>query len=159
MCTTASNTSIQCSQAEAMCTQAEQFTGTGCVHRRLSNARSMCTISIMQAAWSAHPGQGCYKNYKLQLTRLHLRFYQEHRKFFGADRPFKVKSSSLWAAYSLLDSWSLTTAIKLRLENHSRARQQHIDSKIYRIELKDVVALDLHYVEVFSAYLLAVAEK
>ena len=48
----------------------------------------------------------------------------------------------LWAAYSSLDSQSLTMAVKV--SNHAITRQQHIDSKIYRIELEDIVMLQLH---------------
>ena len=48
----------------------------------------------------------------------------------------------LWAAYSSLDSQSLTMAVKV--SNHAITRQQHIDSKIYRIELEDIVTLQLH---------------
>ena len=45
----------------------------------------------------------------------------------------------LWAAYSSLDSQSLTMAVKV--SNHAITRQQRIDSKIYRIELEDIVTL------------------
>ena len=44
-----------------------------------------------------------------------------------------------------------------RWADHVVTRQQRINSKFYRIKLEDIVALDC--IEVYSAYLLAVAEK
>ena len=114
--------STSCSQAVGLCTTV----GVGYVHGRLSNTMSMCTtgrvhvpdmssVITMHDAYSVEcPGQGCYA-----LMRLFSRFHLSCCLSCCADGPFKVKGSSLWKAYSSLDSQSLTTAVKVSKSRHN----------------------------------------
>ena len=93
--------------------------GVGYIHRRFSNTMSMCTRLPSFDALVLD----------ISLKPPSILWYRW---------TFKAKGNSLWVAYSSLDSWSLMWT------DHAITGQLCIDSKIYRIELEDIVMLDLH---------------
>ena len=84
----------------------------------------------------ACPGQGC------QSLDLFSRFHQGRRLSCVTDGTFQVKGSPLWAVYST--GFLITDNSCKGEQNHAITRQLCIDSEIYRIELKVIVALQLH---------------
>ena len=107
---------IQCSQATALCTQAEQYLQywsrvyihVGYVHRRLSNTMSTGTIVCRAKAAAL-----------LSFDALVLKISLWSSSFLWYGWTFQGERQLLWASYLSVESWSLTTAVKVSKSCHN----------------------------------------
>ena len=110
-----------------VCTQLNWTVGVSYVHRRLSNTMSMCTgwacareTHHCQCKQCARPtGSDIYLVVQMELSW------------------WKVVHCGQLTLHWILDWWHQSS----RWANHAITRQQRIDSKVYKIELEDIVTL------------------
>ena len=117
----------------------------GYVHRRLSNTMSTCTIwtclitssqCMMHAARRALAKAACFDVLVLEISLESPSIYLVVQMDLSR---WKVVRCGKLALHWTLDCWQRPS----RWANQAITRQQHIDSKIYKMEIEDIVALDL----------------
>ena len=136
-----SNSSIQCSQAVGLCTQAGQWewamytevqwahAQSGRVHVPDTHHHNACCIQRGALAKAAMLWRTCSRDF----TRVAV--YLVMQMDFSR---WKVVRCGKLSLHWTLNRWQRPS----RWANHAITRQQHIDSKIYRVEIENIIALD-----------------